>query len=267
MDDALAEIEFLALSANRVEVLELLAGEPRTRGDLAERTGASQPTLGRILRDFADRHWIVRDGNAYAATATGRLVAEEFTDLRETIETERRLRAVMEWLPTDEMGFDLRRLADARITVPSRTRPGAPVQRVLDLLGRSDRVRIVSYAFNEASLDAVRERVVEGEATFEGVFSPDALDALASDSALRDRLRELLASDAAEVRIHDGPIPLAVTVTDDVVHLLLRDDEGLLRAAVDTDDEAVLSWARETHERYWRDAAPLDPETLDPEGS
>ena len=260
MDSALEEIEFLALSANRVEVLGLLAEGPHSRRELAEHTGASQPTLGRILGDFADRHWIERRDGAYAATATGRLVAEEFTDLRETLETERRLREVMEWLPTDEMGFDLRRLADARITVPSRTRPGAPVRRVLDLLGRSERIRIVSHAFNESSLEAVRERTVEGAGTFEGVFSPDALDALAADPALRERLRELVESDRAEVRVHDGPVPLAVTVTDDVVHLLLRDEDGLLRAAVDTDDETVLAWANETHERYWRDATPLDPD-------
>ncbi|ESP89670.1 helix-turn-helix transcriptional regulator [Candidatus Halobonum tyrrellensis] len=264
MDAALEEIEFLALSDNRVAVLELLAESPHTRRELAEETGASQPTLGRILRDFDDRHWVDHDGSAYAATATGRLVAEEFTDLRETIATERRLREVMEWLPTDEMGFDLRRLGDARITLPSRTRPGAPVGRVLDLLRSADRVRIVSHAFNEASLDAVRERVLAGSGEFEGVFSPDALDALASDDALRDRLGDLLDADRAEVRIHDGPVPLAVTVTDDVVHLLLRDADGLLRAAVDTDDEAVLAWANETHERYWRDADPLDPETLEP---
>ena len=263
MNSALEEIEVLALSANRVAVLEHLADEPHTRRELAEATGASQPTLGRILRDFGDRHWVDHDGDAYVATATGGLVAEEFTDLRETVETERRLREVAEWLPTDEMGFDLRRLADARITLPSRTRPGAPVGRVLDLLRSADRVRIVSHAFNEASLDAVRERTVEGGGTFEGVFSPDALDALASDDALRGRLRDLLDSDRAEVRIHDGPIPLAVTVTDDVVHLLLRDDEGLLRAAVDTDDEAVLSWAAGVHERYWRGADPLDPDALE----
>lgn len=267
MDSALDEIEFLALSANRVGVLERLAEGPHTRRELAEATGASQPTLGRILRDFEDRRWIDHDGNAYVATATGRLVAEEFTDLRETVETERRLRAVIEWLPAEEMGFDLRRLADARITRPSRTRPGAPVDRVLDLIGDADRVRIVSHAFNEGSLDAIRERTVEGDGTFEGVFSRAALDAVARDSGLRDGLRELVASERAEVRLHDGPVPVAVTITDDVVHLLLRDDEGLLRAAVDTDDGAVLSWASETHERYWRDAEPLDPGALDDDGA
>ncbi|SHG39477.1 helix-turn-helix transcriptional regulator [Halobaculum gomorrense] len=265
MDSALEEIEFLALSANRVTVLERLAAGPHTRRDLVEATGASQPTLGRILRDFADRRWIIRDddGGEYCATATGRLVAAEFTSLRETVETERRLREVVEWLPTEALGFDLRRLADARITRPSRTRPGAPVGRVLDLLRDADRVRIVSHAFNEGSLDAIRERAVAGELTFEGVFSRTALDAVARDAGLGADLRELIAAEGVEIRLHDGPVPLAVTITDDVVHLLLRDDEGLLRAAVDTDDDAVREWAAEAHERYWREGELIDPGTLD----
>ena len=264
MDSALEEIEFLALSANRVTVLERLAEAPHTRVELAEATDASQPTLGRILRDFEERQWVAHDGTAYVATPTGRLVADEFRSLRGTVETERRLRPVIEWLPTEEMAVDLRRLADARITSPSRTRPSAPVDRLLELIRDAGRVRIVSHAFNEASLDAIRERAVDGKGpfAFEGVFSPAALDAVARDDRLRDRLRELVDADRAEIRIHDGPVPLAVTITDDVVHLLLRDDGGLLRAAVDSDDEAVLAWAETAHERYWRNAEPLDPAAL-----
>ncbi|QIB75261.1 DUF1724 domain-containing protein [Halogeometricum borinquense] len=262
MDVALEEIEFLALSANRVEVLDALRKASLTRHELEAETDASQPTLGRILRDFTDRGWIEHDGNRYVATATGRLVAAAFTDLLETMETELKLRDVVEWLPTEEMDFDLRRLADATITVPTRTKPGAPVQRVLELLRESTHVQIFSHAFNEQSLDVVREQTVSGSQTFEGVFSPDALDAIAHDSTLRQRLEDLLDADAAEIRLHDEPIPLAVTITDDVVHLLLRDEDGLLRAALDTDDDAVLSWARDMHEQYWQAASPLDASDL-----
>lgn len=262
MDTALEEIEFLALSANRVQVLDALSEDRYTRRELVERTGASQPTLGRVLRDLTERHWIERDGDAYEATATGRLVAAEFTDLLETLETEGKLREVMQWLPTEEMGFDLRHLSDATITTPSQTRPGAPVQRVLELLERADRVRILSYAFNEQSLDVIRRRAVEEGQTFQGVFSPAAVDVLAHDSALRGRLRELIRCEDAEIRLYDGEIPLAVTITDDVAHLFLRDENGLLRAAIDSDDPEVLAWAEERHERYWREASPLDADEL-----
>lgn len=263
MESIFEEIEFLARSSNRVAVLDELTDGIHTRRELAERTDASQPTLGRVLRDLRERKWITYEDQGYAATATGRLVAEGFTDLRDILETEMRLREVVDWLPTEAMAFDLRRLTDATITVPSQTRPGAPVQRVLELLRSSDHVWIVSHAFNEQSLGVIHRRVVDGSQTFKGVLSSDAVDAIARDPTLRQQLQELIDSESAEIRRYTDEIPVAVTITDDLVHLLLRDNDGLLRAALDTDDEQVLSWARATHEQYWRDASTLDAEALD----
>ncbi|MFC4553431.1 MULTISPECIES: helix-turn-helix transcriptional regulator [Halorussus] len=264
MEPALAEIEFLALSSNRVEVLGLLADDRRSRSDLAEATGASQATLGRILHDFEERSWIRREEGEYVATATGRLVAKGFGDLLEILETEGKLRGVVRYLPTHAMDFDLRRLADATVTHPSQTRPNAPVQRVLGLLEDADEVRVFSHAFNEQSLTVIQRRVAAGDQTFRGVFSRTAIDALADDSGLRERLAALLDAEGAAVRVHEEGVPLAVTVADDAVHLLLRDENGVLRASVDTDDRAVRSWAQDTFDHYWRTAAPLDAEEFSP---
>ncbi|WP_137283834.1 helix-turn-helix transcriptional regulator [Halorussus salinisoli] len=260
MESALEEIEFLALSPNRVEVLRLLAADRHTRSDLAAATGASQATLGRILGDFEERSWIRREDGEYAATATGRLVAEGFTDLLNILEIEGELRDVVRYLPTHAMDFDLRRLADATITVPSQTRPNAPVQRVLDLLGGADEIRVFSHAFNEQSLARIRERTTAGEGTFRGVFSRSAIGALADDPGLREQLSSLLDADGVAIRVREEGIPLAVTVADEVVHLLLRDGNGVLQASVDTDDRAVYSWAQDTFDHYWRTAAPLEPD-------
>ncbi|MCU4742887.1 DUF1724 domain-containing protein [Halobacteria archaeon AArc-m2/3/4] len=265
MDPALEEIEFLALSANRVAVLDALREGTHSRRDLEEITGASQPTLGRILRDFDERNWITRSDEGYEATATGQLVATGMTDLTEIVTTELKLRDVVRWLPTDELDVDLLALRDATITVPTQTRPSAPVRRTTDLLRTADEVRIVSYAFNERSLEIVHRRTLEDGRAFEGVFSAAAIEALADDDLLRGRLRELVDSERAEIRVHDGPdpIPLAVTITEDVAQLLLRDDDGVLQAALDAEDPRVLSWAREVHERYWADGRPLEASDLE----
>jgi predicted transcriptional regulator len=77
--------------------------------------------------------------------------------------------------------------------------------------------------------------------------------------SLRRKLRDILASESAEIRVTDAEVPLAVEITDDRAHLLLRDEEGIVRASLDTDDETVRSWAEDIHERYWADARPLDP--------
>jgi predicted transcriptional regulator len=262
MDDALEEIEFLARSANRVRVLDRLAEGGATRRELESATDASQPTLGRVLRDLQDRRWVDHDGIRYEATATGRLVSEAFSALAETVRCELTLRPVIEWLPAEELGFDLARLADATITTPSQTRPGAPVRRLVDLLRGASEVRIFSHALNEQSLDVIRRRTSEGSQSFEGVVSADAISAMATDDELRGKLARLVAADDAAIRRADEAIPLAVTIADDVVHLLIRDDEGLLRASIDTDDEAVRSWARERYDQYRDRSTPLDPEAF-----
>ncbi|EJN60818.1 helix-turn-helix transcriptional regulator [Halogranum rubrum] len=262
MESALAEVEFLALSPNRVDTLRLLADGPYTRRELVEETGASQPTLGRILGDFEDRSWVVREGSTYRATATGRLVANGFGHLLDILDTEAKLRPVVPWLPTDTMSFDLDHLTAATVTTPSQVRPNAPVKRALDLLEDAEEVRIVSYAFNEQSLDIVVDRTQAGEQQFEGVFSSAAIDALADDSRLRHQLRELLDSDRASVRITDEEIPLAATVADSVVHLFLRDDRGILQASLDVDEPAVSAWADDLFARYWETATPLDSDQL-----
>jgi len=262
MESALAEIEFLALSANRVEALGYLAEEPRTRRELVELTGASQPTLGRILRDFEERAWIERDGSTYRATVTGTLVSRGFGELVEILDADADLRPVVRWLPAESITFDLEHLTTATITTPSRTRPNAPVQRALELLRDAGTVRIVSYAFNEGSLDVISERTKAGDQRFEGVFSSDAIDAIADDSQLRRRLRELLTAESATVRIVDEPIPVAATIADSVVHLFLRDDTGVLQASIDVDEPEVRSWADGLFERYWDAAEPLTIEHL-----
>ena len=259
MEAPLEEMEFLARSKNRVEVLQLVAAEPHSRRRLAEATGASQATLGRILEDFADRSWVERDGGAYVATATGALVADGVADLLSILETEAKLRDVVAYLPTDAMGFDLRRLADATVTVPSRTRPSAPLQRVLEAMDDADSLQAFSHTLNEQSLSTVRTRVEAGEQAFEAVLSKSAIRALAADERLWDRLRTLADAEGAEIRVREEKIPLAVLVADGTVYLLVRDDAGLLQASLHTDDEGIRTWATETFERYWETAAPFDP--------
>jgi predicted transcriptional regulator len=263
MADPLAEVEFLARSGNRIEVLATLSAGAYSRRELGDVVDASQPTLGRVLNDLSDRKWIAYDGERYSATATGRLVAAGITDLHARLEAETHLREVVEWLPAEALDVDLLALGDATITTPTATRPNAPLGRMLDLLGETGSVRLVSHSFNSQKLDLLCDRTAGGSLAVRGVFAADAIDALAADPELRSSLRSVVTADEAEIRVHDGAIPLAMEVTDACVHLLLRDDEGVVRASLDTDDPAVRSWAEATHERYWETATPLPAENLE----
>ena len=259
MDAPIEEIEFLARSKNRVEVLRLVATEPHTRASLARTTGASQATLGRILEDFTDRSWVRRDPEGYVATATGELVADAVGDLLSVLETESRLRDVVGYLPEAELDFDLRALADATVAVPTPTHPSAPLQRVIDAMERAGTLRAFSHALNEQSLSTALAQVQSGDLVFKTVLSESAIEALAAENALWSRLRDLAAEDGAEIRVRRDDISLAVTVADETVSILVRDEHGVLRASLHTDADAVRAWADDRFERYWEAAAPFDP--------
>ena len=262
--DPLSEIEFLARSPNRIEVLAALAEGPHTRRELAAAVDVSQPTLGRILRDLSERKWVEKgDGDDYRATATGRLVATGMTDLRDRLATETELREVIEWLPTESIDVDLTRFSGATITTPTQTRPNAPIQRMLELLGETDRALLLSHAFNEQKLRLIHDRTVDGDLTTRGVFGEEAIDAIAATPELRDVLADILATEDAEIRVSTDEIPVAVEVTDDRTHLLLRNDEGIVRASLDTADPAVREWAERIHERYWQGGRPVTTADLD----
>lgn len=257
-EDVLGEAEFLARSPNRLAALRAVADEPRPRGGVATAIDASQPTLGRVLDDLTGRGWLERSPDGYRLTATGRLVLDAFEELLGTLSLERALREVAAYLPTDAFDFGLDRLAGATVTTPTPTRPDAPVRRMTELLARADHVQVCSYALNEAKLNLMADRVGAG-LTVEGVFGREAIDAVAADPTLAPELRALLAEDDAAIRVHDGDVGLALEITDERVHLLCRDADGIVRAAVDTDDPTVREWAVATHDRYWEGATPLTP--------
>ena len=263
MDDALSEIEFLSRSANRVLVLERLAEDRYTRGELGTEIGASQATLGRILEDFTERSWIRHDGTEYVATATGRLVADSVTDLLESLETETKLREIIDYLPTHAMDFDLEHLSDATITVPTQTRPSAPLREVLAVMEDATHLRVFSHAFNEQSIEIVERRVRTGAQTFEAVLSESAVTAIADNETLWEQLQSLASADDGHLRVRTDGVPLAATLTNDTVVFLLRDGRGLVQASLASNNDRVYQWAVETHDHYWRTAAPFDPEQYD----
>jgi predicted transcriptional regulator len=261
--DPLEEIEFLARSANRIAVLRTLTERAYTRRELGDVIDASQPTIGRVLNDLTERNWIAYDGDRYRATATGELVGAGITDLRERLAAETELREIAEWLPAEGIDVDLRAFRGATITTPTGSRPNAPIGRMVELLERTDRARLLSHSFNKQKLDLIHARTVEGSLRTEGVFAADAIEAVREDPALRSRLREAVADDAVDIRVTTDDVPVAIEVTDDRTHLLLRDDDGIVRASMDTDDDTVRSWAVDCYERYAGKATPLAPADLD----
>ena len=260
MGAPLDEIAFLARSDHRVEVFDVLGGGPCDRNDLRATTGASSPTMGRILTDFEDRRWIARNAHTYELTRLGEFVAERFMDLREAMETEQKLRDVVPWLPREMEGFTVDLFADATVSYPGPGYPYRPVERVTQLIESTESMRgFGTTVVKSSNLEAACRSILDGM-EFEFIYSPDVLETIVAWNP--ERIAEADACENCTTFLHDA-LPdsdwCGLGIYDDRVGICCHDTEtGMLKAVVDTDSPAALAWAELVYERYRDEARLLD---------
>jgi predicted transcriptional regulator len=124
----------------------------------------------------------------------------------------------------------------------------------------ADSVTAFSHAFNDQSLSVVADRA--GDLAFQAVLTRGAVDALTGDERLSESLRSVITGETASVNVYDGEIPVAVTIADDVVNILARDDRGVVQASVDSSHEDVREWAQRRFEHYRVQSEPLTVDDL-----
>ena len=260
--EPLDEIEFLARSDHRVEVLDALAETPCDRNDLRAATAASSPTIGRILGDFEERRWIARDGRTYELTQLGEFVTERFMDLRKAMETERKLRDVVPWLPREMEGFTIDLFDDATVSYPGPGYPYQPVERVTQLIEDTGSMRGFGTTVVKSSNLAAACRAILDGMEFEFVYSPDVLETIEAWNP--EKIAEADACENCTTFVHDS-LPdsdwCGLGIYDERVGICCHDTEtGTLKAVVDTGSPAALAWAESVYERYRREARLLDDE-------
>ncbi|WP_255195724.1 helix-turn-helix transcriptional regulator [Halorarius litoreus] len=263
----LDDVSFLARSDHRVEVLRTLAPGARSRPELHAETEIPQPTLGRVLGSFEDRNWVERRNGEYALTAAGALVAAEFTDLLDTVETVQRLGDVLVQLPTDEMAFDVRAFADATVWTPEPGDTLSHIRRMEETWLEADRKRLLGGTLGPASFEQRRDNArefVEREMRAETVVSTAMMERGMSDPELNRLVREHWDPERMVGYLYDGPIPLILAIADDTAMLAPTDENGIPTAVVVTENEAVRAWVDDRIDEYREQATELTFDDLPP---
>ncbi|AFO58532.1 MULTISPECIES: winged helix-turn-helix domain-containing protein [unclassified Natrinema] len=259
MGSSIEDIEFLARSEHRAGVLQALAERPCDRNALQETTGASSPTIGRILGDFEDRRWATRDGSTYELTPLGEFVAKRFGDLRNAMETERTLRDVWQWLPREMDGFTVDLFADAVVSYPGPEYPYQPVDRVKKLIEETTTMHgFGTTIFKSINNETVCRAVLNGM-DFEYIYSPEVLEATVAWNP--ERVAEATACENCTILLHDD-LPdrdrCGLGIFDDRIGICCHDARtGMLEAVIDTDAPEAREWAVSVFERHRADARPV----------
>lgn len=259
MASSLEDIAFLARSENRVAIFRALADRARTRRELETETGVSRSTLGRALGDLEDRGWVERDGQTYETTSAGTLVLERFIPLLETMSGLRTLGTALELLPMEAMSLDIRHFADARVVAPTELRPSATMEYSIEKQRDADRLEGVARTVPPYAVAETYELVTSGQLDATFVLDRAYLASLSADGAMWAQWSDMMTG-SSTIRCHEGPLPYVLLVFDDTVHLWPCTDEGGTWGLVESENPAVLAWARDTITDYLTDAKP--PESV-----
>ncbi len=263
MERTTDDIEYLVSSDHRIAVLEALANGPSDRNDLRATTGASSPTMGRILTGFQERHWIERDGRLYHLTRLGEFVATQFAEFRHAMRSQRRLREVWSWLPHELEGFDVALFTDVVVSQPGPGYPYEPIERLTELMSTTRTM----YGFGMALLKSGNLEAffhqVGGDLECEYIYPPAVFEALLEWD--RETVLEAVDHPNYTVLLHDE-LPLeqrcGICLFDDAVSICCYNPEtGLLQSLVDTESNEMRTWADSYYEQYRKEAQPLENAT------
>jgi len=255
------DVAFLARAPNRAAVLQALAAEPLTRGDLRDRVGASRVTVGRITADLESRGWIERSESGYRATTAGREISQAYKRFVDTLETTRHLDPLLESLPTEAFDFELSALADAEVVVPTATAPDKHLDRLARLFGQSREVRLIAHAMAPRVTAANAEAAARIGQVVRGVVTPAVIESIRANPSVRERVRKTV--DCGGIVLSRRPtVPFQFGVFDDVTIVSADDDVGVPRGIVVTEAPTVRQWALETFERLQAEATELGREAF-----
>lgn len=263
MKDTLPEVRFLAASANRVRVLEALADGATTRREVEEQTGVARSTAARAIDEAEGRGWVDSEGSEYWTTPRGEARLSAFRAYLETTEGMQHLGAALQWLPPAVHELDYRHFRDAELTYPTADNPAAPFERGLAVLDAADAYRSLTQNSFRRYMSVVRDRVAAGRLDFEAVVERSFVDTLRADPE-----RAAIWRDVAHLTwVYDGTVPVNLQIADGTVVLWLcgTDHEGddvVIQGLLESDNPAVVSWARECYESFRTEASPLEPMEL-----
>ena len=245
-DDA---ARFLAGSPERRRLLERLADDPGSPAELADALSIARRSVQRNLAGFVDRGWAEKRDGAYRLTVTGRLAADEHATYLDSLDRIGEFEAFYRHLPDADHAPDPRLLADASLTVAGAADPQAPVHRYVETVRTfdTDRVRMVSPVLSRLFHEA------HAELAFDGVHTDLVM---AADTIARARemnpteFTAVTSVGVLDLYRHPGPVDVGLTLGDDRLVACAYDDDGHLRASVESDDPAFVRWGEDLFERY-----------------
>lgn len=266
--DVLDDISYLSRSTNRVAVLDALIEEPRSTRTLQETTETPKPTLNRILNEFDERAWAVRniDGR-YEVTPHGEHIAVQFRSFAESMGTIRDLGEDIAVIPAteltlgpnDDITVDLDVFSDATVKHQRAESQGVGRDELIEAARESASMHVLSDIAPPRILGNVLEdRVVGGELSGAFVFAAELTEYLLENPNQPPNWPEVIEG-GVEILRYDGSVPSQIAVFDEAT-LIWGASEEMRHRVIISNNGSVRRWALAVIERYRGRADRLAPD-------
>ena len=254
MEPSLDDVQFLANSANRVQVLTALVDVRASRRELQEAVDGSRSTVARILDEAETRGWVDSEGTRYWLTPLGESMVTDFNSYLDAVEGHQHLGDMVNHLPPPLFALDSRHYADAEIVGLTPENPAAPFSRAYEVFQGATEYRGLNTTGLPEHVKLLAKRVEQGLLEFEQVLEETFVETLRDDPERWAAWTSL----ADRVWVYDGVVPINVHVVDGTVLVWLGGSRGEVAGLFVSDDPAVVTWAESLYEEYRADAEPLD---------
>jgi predicted transcriptional regulator len=245
-DGSNREVEAVVdLLRKRAPLLELLADGARDQRDLRDELGVSRSTVYKSLQQLRDAGLVAERDGVYALTGFGRLAWQRHDDYLARLRRLDAGRRLLETLPADQQ-FPPTLFERGRITVPGRHAPERPLDRLSELGGKADHLRVLSPSGMPRFLASIHENVEAGKQTAQIVVESDAIPRLRSGY---DRFDTAVGAEGFELRVISNELPYALVLFDEADVGLFGYEEGVLVGAAFSDDPDALSWGERIFQR------------------
>ncbi|WP_435181347.1 helix-turn-helix transcriptional regulator [Halorussus sp. AFM4] len=214
------DIEFLARSETRIDVMKLLHEEGELgRDELRSQLDTSRTTIQRNVEALEDRGWVQDGDRTYSLAPCGEMIAEDFLDLVDTVSIAEQLQPVLQWVDRTELDFDFGLLADADIVTANPGDPWAMVNRHVQRLRDADEVRALLPLTGLHAMEIGHDRVVKHGTRTEHIASADVVATFQNDAAYREFYDGLIETDRYELYRCSEEIPYYLGIIDGTVQI------------------------------------------------
>lgn len=241
----------------RQPILRACRDASPSRRELVAETGRSRATVYRATVELEEQGLLEERDGGYRTTAKGQALSHVVEDCLTGIVTVDRLDPLFEYVDHPELLSHAPLLADADLTVADEDHIYRANERVLELWGRSDRVRMAAVApGSRVCLEEGAKTTRENDVDVELCIHSDAIpgrEQRESDAFDTSEALACFETSASEA------IPFTFMLCDDDVSAIAGHNEVSIPVVLaETDDRRAYQWLENLYETCTANAEPTE---------